>query len=72
MKSWQKKTLLLGLILVIGTLLASCVTQQKKCVKTIPDYQPEFYECIADEYEKNIHGRCTKGAINDWTVIIGL
>jgi len=36
----------------------------------IPDYKPEFLECVADEYEAREYGDCTRQAIDDWAVMI--
>jgi len=29
----------------------------------------DFLYCLADEYEGNIHGECTKEVIKDWVAI---
>jgi len=64
----MKKTLRNGLTLIMLVHLTGCADWQKGSV--IPDYSSDFLMCVADEYESDMHGECTKRAIRDWSVII--
>ena len=65
-----QKKLRSGLMLATLLLLTGCADKPSPNVKIIPDYKPEFLECVADEYDSNTHGQCTKKAVDDWSVII--
>lgn len=64
----HKRKLRNGLMLALSPLLFGCETTQSANV--IPDYTPEFLECVADEYEASVHGDCTKRAVDDWSIMI--
>ena len=62
--------MLLSLALILPTGCAS-TRESNGIISTLPNYSPEFIECVATEYETSVHGDCTKGVVDDWTVIIG-
>jgi hypothetical protein len=53
-------------------LSSGCATKQIAAGRTVPNYSPDFLDCVADEMEARKMGPCVDRALQDWVVMSGL
>lgn len=48
--------------------ISACAVSPKNVI--IPDYDSNFINCVAEEYNRRDYGECTERVVYDWSVII--
>jgi hypothetical protein len=68
---WKTPIFWLVAVAAILMLLNACAARPITVARPIKFHPTaKFLDCVADEYEQNRHGPCTKEVVKDWEALV--